>query len=100
MSERLKVLQQAVSRVKQASLSPQLQQDAQQSAHKLAGVLGMFSRDVGTNIAREIETLLQNNSVLDTQQREQFIALVTDLDSLLALDETLTSELLPRQVYC
>mgnify|MGYP003406577969 CR=1 FL=1 len=92
MSERLKVLQQAVSRVKQANLSPQLQQDAQQSAHKLAGVLGMFSRDVGTNIAREIETLLQNNSVLDTQQREQFISLVTDLDSLLALDETLTSE--------
>ncbi|MBW4536917.1 MAG: response regulator [Pleurocapsa minor HA4230-MV1] len=92
MSERLKVLQQAVSRVKQANLSPQLQQDAQQSAHKLAGVLGMFSRDVGTNIAREIETLLQNNSVLDTQQREQFIALVTDLDSLLALDETLTSK--------
>lgn len=92
MSERLKVLHQAVSRVKQANLSPQLQQDAQQSAHKLAGVLGMFSRDVGTNIAREIETLLQNNSVLDTQQREQFIALVTDLDSLLALDETLTSE--------
>ncbi|NJO96581.1 MAG: response regulator [Pleurocapsa sp. CRU_1_2] len=92
MSERLKVLQQAVAKVKQANLSSQLQQDAQQAAHKLAGVLGMFSRDAGTDIAREIETLLQDNLVLDTQQREQFISLVTDLDSLLALDETSTSE--------
>jgi diguanylate cyclase (GGDEF)-like protein len=91
MSERLKVLQQAVATVKQANLSSQLQHDAQQAAHKLAGVLGMFSRDVGTDIARQIETLLQDNLVLDTQQREQFIALVTDLDSLLALDETSTS---------
>ncbi|PSB06361.1 multi-component transcriptional regulator [Pleurocapsa sp. CCALA 161] len=92
MSERLKVLQQAVASVKQANLSSQLQHDAQQAAHKLAGVLGMFSRDVGTDIAREIETLLQDNLVLNTQQREQFIALVTDLDSLLALDQTSTSE--------
>ncbi len=92
MSERLKVLQQAVATVKQANLSSQLQQDAQQAAHKLAGVLGMFSRDVGTDIAREIETLLQDNLVLNTQQREQFISLVTDLDSLLALDQTSTSE--------
>lgn len=92
MSERMKVLQEAVATVKQANLSSQLQHDAEQAAHKLAGVLGMFSRDVGTDIAREIETLLQDNLVLDTQQREQFIFLVTDLDSLLALDETSTSE--------
>ena len=92
MSERMKVLQEAVSRVKQSSLSAELQHGAERAAHKLAGVLGMFSRDTGTDIAREIETLLQNNLVLDTKQEKQFVSLVKDLDSLLGLDATATDE--------
>jgi len=89
MFERMEVLQEAVSIIKQTdlSLSPELQYNAERAAHKLAGVLGMFSRDTGTDIAREIETLLQENSGLNTQQQEQFISLVTDLDSLLALNK-------------
>ena len=92
MSERLKVLQNAVSKLNQEQLSPELQYDAERAAHKLAGVLGMFSRDAGTDIAREIETLLQDNPVLNAPQQEQFMALVTDLASLLALTETSTNE--------
>ena len=92
MSERLEVLLEAVSRVKQGSLSSQLQHSAERAAHKLAGVLGMFSRDAGTDIAREIETLLQDNSELDNEQKKQFISLVKDLDSLLELDATATAE--------
>lgn len=92
MAERMKVLQTAASTVQQADLSTDLQQNAERAAHKLAGVLGMFSRDAATAIAREIETLLQDNSVLDTSQQEKFISLVNDLDSLLALDETSTTE--------
>ena len=92
MSERMKVLQESIFAIERANLSPQLQHNAERAAHKLAGVLGMFSRDAGTDIAREIETLLQDNPVLDTQQQEKFIALVRDLDSLLALDNTLTQE--------
>ncbi len=92
MSERMKVLQEAVFKVKQGSLSTELQYSAERAAHKLTGVLGMFSRDTGTDIAREIETLLQDNPVLDTQQSKQFVSLVTDLDSLLALDTTSTVE--------
>ncbi|MEM8723786.1 MAG: response regulator [Cyanobacteria bacterium P01_G01_bin.39] len=92
MSERMQVLQDAVSKLKQADLSTQLQQDAEQAAHKLAGVLGMFSRDAGTEIAREIETLLQNNLELSPQQQEQFMALVADLDSLLGLDNTISTD--------
>ncbi|MEO1005054.1 MAG: response regulator [Cyanobacteria bacterium J06638_38] len=88
MCERMQVLQNTVFQLKNANLSSELQSDAARAAHKLAGVLGMFSRDTGTDIAREIETLLQNHSTLNTQQQEQLIALVSDLDSLLALDET------------
>ena len=92
MSERMKVLQESVSAIERANLYPKLQHSAERAAHKLAGVLGMFSRDAGTDIAREIETLLQDNPVLNIQQQEKFIALVRDLDSLLALDNTPTGE--------
>jgi diguanylate cyclase (GGDEF)-like protein len=91
MAERLKILQDAAKNVQKSELSPDLHREAERAAHKLAGVLGMFSRDQGTAIARDIETLLQNHPVLDAQQQEQFISWVRDLDSLLALDTTLTN---------
>ena len=72
-------------------LSPYLHHYAEQSAHKLAGVLGMFDRQVRTNLAREIETLMQNSQVLLAQEKRRFISLVADLDSLLALEEKVTS---------
>ncbi|MDJ0594725.1 MAG: response regulator [Pleurocapsa sp. MO_226.B13] len=92
MLERLKVLQNAVATLQKNQLSSELQYDAERSAHKLAGVLGMFSRNAGTDIAREIETLLQDNPRLNIQQQEQFVSLVSDLESLLALNETSTGE--------
>ena len=92
MSERMEVLKEAVSRVKQDSCNTELQHSAKRAAHKLAGVLGMFSRDAGTDIAREIETLLHDNLVLDNEQKKQFISLVEDLDSLLGLNTTATDE--------
>ena len=96
MSERMKVLQEAVFRVKQDNLSTELQSDAERAAHKLAGVLGMFSRNTGTDIAREIETLLQDNTVLDAEREKQFISLVEDLKSLLGLDATTTDEIIVK----
>ena len=92
MAERMKVLHNAVSAVQTATLSSEIQQNAAQAAHKLAGVLGMFSRDAGTEIAREIETLLANTQVLDSLQQEKLISLVADLASLLALDQTATAD--------
>ena len=95
MRDRLNILENAVIALQQDQLTPEIQYQAQRSAHKLAGVLGMFYRDTGTDIAREIETLLQDNPNLDPQQQEGFIALVRDLNSLLALErnpETTTSD--------
>ena len=92
MVERMKVLQTAVVTLQNQELSPDLHYEAERAAHKLAGVLGMFNRETGTAIAREIETLLENNPVLDSLQQEKLISLVKDLDSLLAFDATLTTD--------
>ena len=88
MCERMAVLHHAVSLLKQSQLAPETKHNAERAAHKLAGVLGMFNREAGTDIAGEIETLLQDNSELNSQQQQQFIDLVADLDRLLALDNT------------
>ena len=96
MSERIKVLQDAVLAVINTQLTTELHHNAERAAHKLAGVLGMFSRDAGTDIAREIETLLQDNIQLNLQQQEQFITSVTELDRLLALDETASTDTTDR----
>jgi diguanylate cyclase (GGDEF)-like protein len=88
MSKRLKILNLAATEASKARLSPDLHHSAAQAAHKLAGVLGMFARETGTQLAREIETLLQTNEVLSPIQREQLIFLVDDLSNLLALEES------------
>lgn len=88
MCERIRVLQNASVAAQKAQLTPEIQHNAERSAHKLAGVLGMFSRDTGTELAREIESLLQEDATLNNSQQERFITLVRDLDSLLALDAT------------
>ena len=92
MLQRISVLQDAVMVIKNQQLSPEMQHHAERAAHKLAGVLGMFSKDRGTEIAREIETLLQDNGVLSQEQQKRFVTLVRDLDSLLALDTTAKEE--------
>ena len=92
MLERMSVLKNFVLALKKRQLSPYLQYEAEKAAHKLAGVLGMFSRQTGTDIACEIENLLQEHKVLELEQQERLIALVKDLDSLLALDENLSGD--------
>ncbi|GAB4228100.1 MAG: response regulator [Stanieria sp.] len=87
MVERLKILNLAATQASKTQLSSDLHHSAAQAAHKLAGVLGMFARETGTQLAREIETLLQTNQVLSPIQREQLIFLVDDLSNLLALEE-------------
>ncbi|MGB7087347.1 MAG: response regulator [Phormidesmis sp.] len=58
MRDRLTCLQTAERALQQGSLPDDLRQSASQAAHKLAGVLGMFGKDEGTQVARELESLL------------------------------------------
>jgi diguanylate cyclase (GGDEF)-like protein len=92
MAQRLAVLQQAATAVQAGGLSFELRQSAGQAAHKLAGVLGMFNRDAGTQIAHEIEQLLLGNGNLLPEQEPQLLSLIQALNDLLNLT---TSEVSP-----
>lgn len=93
MTERLEQLQKAAAAVQTGTLDLETRQVASKAAHKLAGVLGMFGREQGTQIARELETLL-----LDQAQAEQLDKIpdsVRQLEQLLDLQNALPSLELP-----
>ncbi len=85
MIERMTVLQTAATAFKEGKLTEELQKSASKEAHKLAGVLGMFGRDTGTQLAREIEELLLAQDVENILSHSKFPSLVQELDELLAL---------------
>jgi DNA-binding response OmpR family regulator/HPt (histidine-containing phosphotransfer) domain-containing protein len=85
---RIDVLEQAVQALTSGKLDRELQQQALQSAHKLAGSLGTFGFEAGSQIARQLETTLQvqlNTLSTAAQNRavEQIAALVGGLRNLL-----------------
>ncbi|WNZ24070.1 response regulator [Leptolyngbya sp. NK1-12] len=57
--ERVQRLDQAVQMLRLGSLSPDLQQQAIQNAHKLAGSLGTFGFEEGSQLAQQLENLLE-----------------------------------------
>lgn len=60
MAERQAVLQEAATvLVEQGQIPEALRQQAAQAAHKLAGTLGMFERDAGSDLARQVEQMLE-----------------------------------------
>lgn len=60
VEERLSVLDRASSAASQGSLRDELRKEAQSSAHKLAGSLGMYGFDEGTRVSRELENVLDS----------------------------------------
>ncbi len=74
MQQRVDVLETAARAFAAGPLSPDLQQQAQAAAHKLAGTLGTFGLTRGTVLARELELLY-------AQQNEPEPALAEDLAS-------------------
>ncbi|MBW4609619.1 MAG: response regulator [Hassallia sp. WJT32-NPBG1] len=96
MIQRLTALQTAAMAIQTRTLTPELRQDARQAAHKLAGVLGMFDREAGTVLAREIEQiLLEDENLGHTDERKKelsvcerkLVSLVSELADLLNLGE-------------
>jgi DNA-binding response OmpR family regulator/HPt (histidine-containing phosphotransfer) domain-containing protein len=87
MVERLQALQTAAEAVEAGALTEELRQSARQAAHKLAGVLGMFEREAGTVLAREIEEILLSDGALQPVQSQQFLNLVRELGEMLNLGE-------------
>jgi HPt (histidine-containing phosphotransfer) domain-containing protein len=58
VEERLATLDQAIAAASAGTLTVELREAAADTAHKLAGSLGMYGYDRGTHLAREIEILL------------------------------------------
>ena len=85
MAERLDALKQAMMAIEAGALSEEIRQTAGKAAHKLAGVLGMFERPEGTQLARQLETLLVGS---DSKQDNHIPALVKELEAMLNLTES------------
>ncbi|BAY89567.1 MULTISPECIES: response regulator [unclassified Tolypothrix] len=84
MQQRMAVLQAAAAALS-GELSLELRQSAEKEAHKLAGVLGMFELETGTQIAREIEQILGKNAKLSAAQKTQLRSQIQELGNLINL---------------
>ncbi len=60
LRERVAVLESAVHSLAAGTLTAEKQEEAHAAAHKLAGVLGTFNLERGTELARELELLFES----------------------------------------
>ncbi len=65
---RIAVIEKATNALKKGKLNPQLQEQAEQEAHKLIGALGSFGFTEGSLLANEIENLFQRKDFIDNTQ--------------------------------
>jgi HPt (histidine-containing phosphotransfer) domain-containing protein len=79
---RIATLETALGSLESGLLSLAQQEEARSAAHNLAGVLGTFGLQKGTDIARQLEAAITANSIADTTD------LRGQLGSLRALIET------------
>lgn len=92
----IETLEQVAPALIQRKLTPQLQQQARNEAHKLAGSLGIFGLREGSQVARELEYLLEQPK-LEIGQAQLISDLVVSL-SLEASRETLLTPLSSQPV--
>ncbi|MEH2203761.1 MAG: response regulator [Nostoc sp.] len=85
MVQRLMVLQELAAALSGKMLAKELRQSAEREAHKLAGVLGMFEQDNGTQLAREIEQILGKDGDLSVSEKRQLLTLIEDLGNIINL---------------
>ncbi|MBD2093567.1 response regulator [Trichocoleus sp. FACHB-591] len=95
MEERFAVLQQAVHT---DPLSSELRSAAESAAHKLAGVLGMFDREEGTQIARQLEKQFEEQAELPDEAVRSLVQQLGDILNLSAPVETGKSFLDPSEI--
>ncbi|MBD2481427.1 response regulator [Planktothrix sp. FACHB-1365] len=92
LEQRIRVLEDIEIAHKTHQLSLEQQSQGREEAHKLVGGLGTFGYGKGSEIARSIEHLLKNNSLLEEQQGTRFSQLLAELKALIALPPTLPTE--------
>ncbi|RAM48749.1 MAG: transcriptional regulator [Hapalosiphonaceae cyanobacterium JJU2] len=90
VGSRIAVLEQASNALKEGKLNSQLQQNAEQEAHKLAGSLGSFGFDRGSLLAEKIEIIFQSQTPINQVQFQNLWELVKELQR--ELEQTRTDE--------
>ncbi|MGF1674189.1 MAG: response regulator [Rivularia sp. (in: cyanobacteria)] len=90
MAERITKLQTTVNTIQAGKLTEELRQSAAQEAHKLAGVLGMFGRETGTHLAREVEELLLNQDDFTSHKLAYLVQELSDFLDLKSSDNSTT----------
>ncbi|HEY9697803.1 MAG TPA: response regulator [Trichocoleus sp.] len=90
------VLEQASDELQASHLTAELQQQAKQMAHKLAGSLGIFGLMEGSHLARQLEDHLQT-PIKDVLQSGQIVELVTQLRQELQQDPSIQTA--PKPEY-
>jgi HPt (histidine-containing phosphotransfer) domain-containing protein len=81
--ERVTVLEAAASSVTAKSLTEAGRETAQAAAHKLAGTLGMFNLDRGTDLARELDFTYSSESTLAAASGTHLASLTSELRTMI-----------------
>lgn len=98
LNRRVTVVEKATTLLLQDKLSDELRQQAEREAHKLAGSLGMFGSDEGSRIAKEIEPLLECET-LKQEQLTQLSQLVNQLRwELQHITDDMIADILPTAI--
>ncbi|GAB1541717.1 response regulator [Scytonema sp. NUACC21] len=88
LEQRVRVLEETEAALQTQQINPEQQERTRVEAHKLVGGLGTFGYPKGSKIARSIENLLKNNSLLEKRQATRFSQLLADLKREIALPPT------------
>jgi chemotaxis protein histidine kinase CheA len=79
--ERVSTIESAVRSVSEDELDAECQQAAGAAAHKLAGVLGTFQLERGTELARELELIFLGSEAPRSDSAPRLAAMVAELHS-------------------
>ena len=74
--ERLEILKQTTQALQNNCLTHELQQASVRAAHSLTGALGIFGLRSGSDLARAIETILRQDTLITTHDQQQLTELV------------------------
>ncbi|MDY6786420.1 MAG: response regulator, partial [Cyanobacteriota bacterium] len=77
--KRATIIERAIAAWQQGSLDTQLQQQARQEAHTLAGSLGSFGLEVASRAARQLESIFTRESPLEVKQGDRAVELIAAL---------------------
>lgn len=83
IKERVAVLEEAAAAVGAGKLSASRREAAEAAAHKLAGVLGTFSLEHGTVLARELELSFSRESASTPSLSKRLVTITEELRAMI-----------------